>query len=238
VKNLSYAPIIRIGVANKTFEFLIDTGASSSCVNENIFKNEKNLKKPMKIQTAGGCVTATKTVSVPLFSPFNKTFINFLVAPCKLPFTGLIGIDIMEKLSAQIDLLNSTFSIPEKEYKIFKKPGKGCNQVFVRDTHLNLEEKEALYEVLENFPNIFQSPDSKLTFTTEIIGTIETLDDRPVYLKSYPYPYGLKDEVEKQILKMLNDGIISQSRSPYNAPLWVVPKKVDASGEKKYRYRF
>jgi len=45
----------------------------------------------------------------------------------------------------------------------------------------------------------------------------------------------LKDEVERQIAELLRDGIIRPSRSSYNSPVWVVPKKQDASGEKKYR---
>jgi hypothetical protein len=52
----------------------------------------------------------------------------------------------------------------------------------------------------------------------------------PVYVKSYPHPYGLKDEVEKQINNMLEHGIIVPSKTPYNAPLWIVNKKLDASG--------
>ncbi|KXJ82192.1 hypothetical protein RP20_CCG015177 [Aedes albopictus] len=54
-------------------------------------------------------------------------------------------------------------------------------------------------------------------------------------LKKYPYPQALKEEVERQINKLLNDGIIQPSKSPYNSPIWVVPKKTDASNEKKYR---
>lgn len=42
-------------------------------------------------------------------------------------------------------------------------------------------------------------------------------------------------EVNKQIEKMLAYGIIKPSISPWSSPLWVVPKKTDASGEKKWR---
>ena len=44
-----------------------------------------------------------------------------------------------------------------------------------------------------------------------------------------------KDEVNKQIEKMLKQGVIVPSISPWSAPLWIVPKKLDASGEKKWR---
>ncbi|KAK9719503.1 Reverse transcriptase (RNA-dependent DNA polymerase) [Popillia japonica] len=44
-----------------------------------------------------------------------------------------------------------------------------------------------------------------------------------------------KDEVNKQIEKMLSQGIIRPSTSPWSSPLWVVPKKLDASGERKWR---
>lgn len=45
----------------------------------------------------------------------------------------------------------------------------------------------------------------------------------------------LKDEVNKQISELLANGIIQPSRSPYNSPVWIVPKKLDGSNEKKYR---
>lgn len=34
---------------------------------------------------------------------------------------------------------------------------------------------------------------------------------------------------------MLKENIISPSSSPYNSPLWVVPKKIDNSGQQKWR---
>ena len=45
----------------------------------------------------------------------------------------------------------------------------------------------------------------------------------------------LKDVVEEKINRLVRDGIIRPSRSPYNSPIGIVPKKDDHSGKRKYR---
>ena len=57
----------------------------------------------------------------------------------------------------------------------------------------------------------------------------------PIAAKTYRYPEVHKNEVKCQISKMLKQGIIRPSVSPWSAPLWIVPKKPGASGEKKWR---
>ena len=48
-------------------------------------------------------------------------------------------------------------------------------------------------------------------------------------------PETLKREVEKQVQKLLQEGIIEESSSPWNSPMLVVPKKMDACGQQKFR---
>jgi hypothetical protein len=57
----------------------------------------------------------------------------------------------------------------------------------------------------------------------------------PTNTRSYRLPEAQKAEIEKQVDEMLEKGVIEQSNSPWNSPLLIVPKKVDASGEKKWR---
>lgn len=74
-----------------------------------------------------------------------------------------------------------------------------------------------------------------MTATSAIRHKIITTDDQPVYTKSYRYPHAFKNYVEEQIRELLDNGIIRHSTSPYSSPIWVVPKKIDASGKRKIR---
>lgn len=109
------------------------------------------------------------------------------------------------------------------------------NSINLRTSHMNDTQKQKLNAIINQCKNLFSEPDEKLTYTTKVIGSIRTINSDPVYSKSYPYPMCLKEEVEKQVDKLLQDGIIRPSRSPYNSPVWMVKKKQDASEETKYR---
>ena len=41
-------------------------------------------------------------------------------------------------------------------------------------------------------------------------------------------------EVSKQVTKLLQDGIIEESMSPWNSPILAIPKILDASGQQKF----
>lgn len=89
--------------------------------------------------------------------------------------------------------------------------------------------------MVDTFRNLFADPDERLTYTTRVKSEIWTTTNETTYTRNYPYPTALKGIVDEEISKLLKDGIIRPSRSPYNSPIWVVPKKEDASGQKKYR---
>lgn len=105
----------------------------------------------------------------------------------------------------------------------------------IRTAHMNPEEKQTILDICKTFKDIMYFEDSKLTFTNKVKHHIRTTNEDPIYTKSYRHPYVLKQEIQKQIEKLLNNDIIRPSISPYSSPVWIVPKKADASGQKKYR---
>lgn len=105
----------------------------------------------------------------------------------------------------------------------------------IRTDHLSKMEEENLIKVILENQQVLLKTNEKLTATSAIKHKIITKDEEPVYTKSYRYPHAFKNEVEEQIEEMLRNRIIKHSTSPYSSPIWVVPKKQDASGKKKLR---
>lgn len=105
----------------------------------------------------------------------------------------------------------------------------------IRTDHLSILEKKSLIELINKHKNVILKENEKLTSTTKIKHKIQTSHEKPIYTKTYRYPHAHKQTVKDQIEDMLENGIITHSDSPWNAPIWVVPKKPDASGKKKFR---
>ncbi|KAH8373451.1 hypothetical protein KR009_007303, partial [Drosophila setifemur] len=73
-----------------------------------------------------------------------------------------------------------------------------------------------------------------LPYNTNVVETIRTEDNNPVYSKTYPHLMGVEEFVNKEIKDILKSNIIAPSRSPYNNPTWVVDKKgLDETGGRK-----
>ena len=57
----------------------------------------------------------------------------------------------------------------------------------------------------------------------------------PINTRPYRFPETQKMEVDKQVKKLLQEGIIEESNSSWNSQILLVPKKLDASGQQKFR---
>lgn len=108
----------------------------------------------------------------------------------------------------------------------------------LRLDHLNPEERKSLLEICQEYYSIFQLDGDTLPETSIIEHSITTTTAIPIASKTYRHPQVHKEEVHKQINDLLDKGIISPSTSPWSAPIWVVPKKKDASGKIKWRFVF
>ena len=74
-----------------------------------------------------------------------------------------------------------------------------------------------------------------MTSTSIVNHEIHTKSNVPTVSKIYRYPHSFKEIVQESINDLLSQKIIKPSASPWNSPVWVVPKKLDASGKRKFR---
>uniref|UniRef100_V5GL18 Retrovirus-related Pol polyprotein n=1 Tax=Anoplophora glabripennis TaxID=217634 RepID=V5GL18_ANOGL len=105
----------------------------------------------------------------------------------------------------------------------------------LRLSHCNQEEYTAIRKLCYEFRDIFHHEDIPLSFTNQIKHSIKLKNESPIFTKFYRYPEIHKPEVNSQINKMLENDVIQHSNSPWNSPIWIVPKKLDASNKKKWR---
>lgn len=239
-------PYINLRTTIGSFPFLIDTGANINLISPKL-AYAYGKSKPydfiaQNITSANGCFNATSAIDINFFEPKINFQAQFLLHKFHPFFHGIIGTSIYKALNASIDFSINTLTLQKDSEKMVIPilqycPGEGqsSSNLIFRTTHLNPTERERLEEILNSHKEVFYEPDSKLTTVTKVECSINTTDDIPVHQRVYPYPAAYTDEVNKQIDKLLADGIIRPSRSPWTSPVWIVPKKADASGVKKFR---
>ena len=101
--------------------------------------------------------------------------------------------------------------------------------------HLNSEEKESIEKLIYENSDCFHVPGEPLGYTPVLQHRIDTTDDQPINTRQYRFPPVHKEEMNRQVKELLDGGIIKPSKSPYNTPVWIVPKKPDSQGNKRWR---
>lgn len=164
-------------------------------------------------------------------------------------FDGLIGQNTLQPLKAKINLEEEYIEINNNKIKFLHTcpykteeihtleatdiSGNYADKLYRND--MNNEERISLKLILEENSDIFYQEGQQLSHTHEIRHGIITQTDRPIYTKIYRYPKIHEEEISRQISEMLDQNIIKESNSPYNSPIWIVPKKLDNSGKQKFR---
>lgn len=220
--------------SGEILRILIDTGSSKNYIQPNLVKKIIPNKTPFFAKSVAGDVQITSHTYLNLFGLSDR--LKFFLMPSLKSFHGILGNDSLKALDAVIHT-NKNYMVVRHHTIIQLKQhiSQSVNSIKIQDDHMKVEQKEMMNSLAKKFPKLFSEPEEKLTYTTKVFGEIRTSTDTPIYTKFYPYPASLRREVETQVEKLLNDGIIRPSRSPYNSPVWIVDKKPDSQGNKQFR---
>jgi len=99
-----------------------------------------------------------------------------------------------------------------------------------------MKERKLLVQTCSDYQDIFYLPGDRLSSTDAARHTITVEPGtEPINSRPYRLPEAQKVEVGEQVKKLLLEGIIEESSSPWNSPILVVPKRIDASGQQMFR---
>lgn len=218
---------------------LIDTGSTINLISKsyvyNNLKKFKIYKENFNFKTAIGEQNGDEYVII----KFENKDLKFYLHDFHKQFNLLLSLPTMLDMQVKIDFSKNIITIQNKNYKIQyfenQKSINNIEEIKIRAEHLNSEEEKELFKLIKDYENIFPNKNDILTHTETIQHKIITKDDIPIYTKSYRYPEIYKEEINKQIKDLLDNKIIRESFSPWSSPIWMVPKKLDASGKKKFR---
>lgn len=189
-----------------------------------------------------------------LVAPFPKEFkqdgyIHWKVIDLSnRTYDGIIGQNVLNKLKAKINLEKKYIEINKNKIKFIDSDYPyEIEKVFsiepIEDpilekfnlSHLNEEEKYEIKKIIMEYQDLFFKENDKLTATNEVQHEIITTTDQQINAKTYRFPQIHEEEVNRQLKEMEEQNIIQKSNSKYNSPLWIVPKKIDNSGKRKWR---
>lgn len=197
---------------------LIDSGSTNNYINKYyVLGKSIPLLKPIKIKTLHGI---SEVKSKRIINVLDNDLVFFDIEDL-VDYDMILGEQGLRQIKAQINLF---------EYKIYYQKQSSLEKINYTNDCSDFENEIA--NLMERNKNISET----LPFTTTIEATIRTITEEPIYTRQYPYPYSAKEFVDNEIKNLLENGIIERSFSPYNSPIWVVPKKgFESNGEPKRR---
>lgn len=94
-----------------------------------------------------------------------------------------------------------------------------------RDGELNQQKRLELEEILKEFDDVFQEPRGISPERVKAHSITLKPGEAPVNVRPYRYPYHQKNEIERQVKELLENGWIRHSQSEYSSPVILVKKK-------------
>ena len=232
--------------ANIDFETLILTLKSSKCIIHKI---------PVMIDGTVSIVIPPRTeVTSCIRTKFKDTCVvlNQEVAPHVFiansigqPLNGMIPVRIVNfrNKPVAIDHFEPHIELASN-YHVIELCKKGDNIDKIRASkllkelklnHLAGSDMKTIKQICLKYADIFCLEGDKLETTNVYCPTVTVKpNSQPLFSKPYRLPHSQRNEVCRQVRKMLEDEIIEETKSEWNSPLLLVPKKSDTN-EKKWR---
>ena len=208
---------------------MVDSGATHNYCKTNKVKGKKiSLSLPIKSKTMHGKSHLTHYLRIKLFTHV----LTFYEIDELDDYDMILGYDGLRQMKAKLNFFTLELIYYELKYtEISIKLGDSFKVNYSIHESVKYDYCKRIEMLMDKNTGV-----PCLPYNTKIKATIRTVDEEPVWSRSYPYPMSANEFVNKEIERLLAEGIIRPSRSPYNAPVWVVPKnglKEEGSNENR-----
>ena len=132
-----------------------------------------------------------------------------------LSHDALIGDDVLALLAADISFQKRTVTLGGV---LYHSQGHESPEAFMGGVFADIDYWRALY------PEVFPRSDDPIGHTTSVDMSIDTGDAWPVNQRPYRIPLIKRRFVEQEIDRMLREGVIEPSSSPWASPITLAPK--------------
>lgn len=220
----------------------MDSGSDISLLtNENynfINNNPNNIVRNSNItniEGLGGFTTPLGEVRIG-FKIQNFTFnVDFIIVE-NLPVSGILGRDFLNRYKAKLNYETGTLTVNNISIPLIPTHKNNycfnisrVNEIFklleCALTKIPIEARDSLKTLIMKYLDIFRLPNEPIPPVNFYEQRIVLSDQKPVYIPQYRIPHSHRDEIKRQVLEMLEMGIIRHSTSNYNNPCLLVPKK-------------
>lgn len=197
---------------------LVDTGACRTLINHAFwldlckkFHRQPLMKKAENLKSLTGHQISTEGRTL---IEVGDQFIEVIVVR-QLAHDILLGDDSLRRLGAVIDYKKCQVTLMDK----WKLKYESAKQDDLRIATTVLEDWVRMR------PNVFATEGTRNGRMPTVSLSIDTGEHPPIRQRPYHIPLSKRKQVETEIDKMLAEGVIRPSKSPWASPITLVPKK-------------
>ena len=157
------------------------------------------------------------------FVRISDVLTQFYVVP-SMEQPCLLGMNFIKDAGATVDVPQKLLHTANgKKYNLnFEKSAKGIMKTAIC---LPRAPQECINKVIQVYQDIFSHKETPVKESSLPPAVIDTGPHEPIRQRAYRLPLKKREEVEKCVNTMLQDGVIQPSSSPWSSPITLVPKK-------------
>lgn len=220
-------PYLQVKIYGCQLLGLLDSGATNTVLGGSgwnllePFCKVQDSKQKTCVVASGEACNILGMVSLPIVLCEKVKIINALIVP-NLPHTLILGMDFWKEMQ----IIPNMFS-GEWHFKNSSQLDTTTQLALISSDQLDLDQKSRLDKLIDE---TFQGMGSKLGCTTLVEHVIRT-SSPPLKQRHYPLSPPILKQVNEELTKMIEDGVVEPSNSPWASPIILI-KKPDG------RYRF